>query len=187
MRHKYVILCAVLIGIFCKLVAKELSQPKSSPLSNENVFVVYYVFADQALEPLLKETMIEYLEKIGSVYSSDAQLSAKQKEEKYKAGGVMMNIIATPIVEENSSGAKELPVVEFNIAIRGGVEVLSNGSHIPCTIWENGKFISTKADQDEFRKKAVKTLRSMLDSFISDYKRANPAKKTQQPQFFLYS
>jgi hypothetical protein len=169
---------------------KEDSTTQIHPLANEDTFVVFYAFANQDLEAPLKKEMIKYLEKIGTVYSSDdGKLSDTQKKDKYKTGGMMINIVATPLVEENTptDAYQELPVVELLLQVRSGVEILENGSKIPCTIWENEKFIGSISDKKAMNQKAIKAMSLILDSFIKDYQKANPSKQRKKPQFFLYS
>lgn len=158
------------------------STLKVSPLSNQDNFIIYYAFADKKLEPLLKKTMISSFQKIGSVY--------RPGEDKYKTDGIIIYVIVTPLIEKFSdlaSDYKELPVFELSLKVMARVEVLSNGSQIPGIIWEKVQFIGAASKKKKFAQTAVKTLNSILDAFIIDYHKANPAKNGKSPQFFLYA
>ena len=164
-----------------------LEKPKSStPLLNENSFVVFYVFAEKKLEPFLKEAMIKQLEKLGTIYSDNSQLTEAQKKEKYKIGGGLLHIIVTPIMEETGnsiSDYKVLPVLECSVKVIEGVELLSNEIRFSCPVWEKKQFISTDKATKKLKQKAVASLETVIDAFIADYQQANPGKK---PEFFLY-
>jgi len=191
----YTLLLIVLI--FCRSAIAEINEQSTvlkaniPPLFNNDNFVVYYVFADKNLEIPLKEIMIKDFQKIGAVYlGDDNKLTEKQKEDKYKTGGMIINVIATPIIEENSNSTsdyKKLPAIELSLKVSGGVEVLANGSLLPCTIWGKEKFVGTMSDKKTFVEKTVKAMDSILNAFIKDYKEANPTDKGEKPQFFLYS
>ena len=169
--------------------AEYASKIKTLPLAKEDRFAIYYN-AEEPLNAALKETMIKHFQKIGAVYhSDDSKLSEKQKEDKYRPGGMIIEISASQIVEENGSSSSKctkLPVVEVNMKVVGGVEILQNGSQLPGVLWEKEKFIGVASEKKELVKKAVKVLDSMLDSFSNEYQRANPTPESKKPQFFFY-
>lgn len=190
------------LSFFASLTAADTSASKpkekavaakpatTSPLLNANNFVIFYAFADENLEAPLKEAMIKYLQKLGSVYpGDDSKLTENQKEEKYKKG-MVMNVVVSQVTEENStspSDYKKLPVLELSLNVRAGAEPCGKGTPIACTIWEKEKFIGIVPEKKEFVQKTVNAMGSLLDAFISDYQKANSAEKGQKPQFFLYS
>jgi len=177
--------------ISTSLQTREPKDPsiETSPLLNEDDFVIFYAFSVEKLAAPLKEAMIKHFEKLGTVYlADDSKLTEKQKKEKYRIGGGMLQVIATPIIEESLSPLgpdhKVLPVVELSLKVTGGVESLSNECKFCCSIWENTKFISANTDNRMLTQNAVRSLENILDAFIADYQLANPGKK---PHFYLYN
>lgn len=157
------------------------------PLLNEDRFVIYYVF-DQSLDSALKETVTKQLQKIGTVYpSSDSKLSEKEKQDKLRTGGMIIEIYATQIVEESTTSKyQKLPVFEIRMKVIGGGEILKNGSLLPVTVWEKEQFIGVTKQSKEFIQKTVKVMDGILDIFAQEYQKANPKFEEKKPQFFFY-
>jgi hypothetical protein len=159
------------------------------PLLNEDRFVIYYVF-DRSLSSVLKETVTKQLQKIGIVYpSGDSELSEKEKQDKFRTGGMIIQIYATQIAEENitpTSNYRILPVFEVSVKVIGGGEILKNGSLFPITIWEKEQFIGVTKQKQEFIGKTVKAMDRILELFVQEYQKANPRVDEKKPQFFFY-
>lgn len=169
---------------------ENISQLKILPLANEDRFAIYYNFADGPLRAALKDAMVKHFQKFGVVcLSDDSTLSEKQRESKYRPGGMVIDIFACQIVEEknlSSTNLTELPVIEIAMKVVGGVEVLQNGSKFPGTVWEKEKYIGVVPEKNELINKAVSTLNSIMDSFEREYRKANPQVENKKPQFFFY-
>lgn len=159
------------------------------PLSNEDRFVIYYVF-DQPLSSVLKETVTKQFQKIGAVYpSGDSGLSEKEKQDKCRTGGMIIEIYATQIAEKNitpTSNYQMLPVFEVSMKVIGGGEILKNGSLLPVTIWEKEQFIGVTKQKQELIGKTVKAMDGILEMFAQEYQMANPKVGEKKPQFFFY-
>lgn len=154
------------------------NSSKRSPLYKENKFVLFYAFDDKNLEPKFKEEMIKSFQQIGTVY--------KPGDESYSTEGIMIYLIASPIIEESSpSDYRKLPVFKISLQVVEGVEVLKNKSQISCAVWETIRFIS--AEKKNFAQRAVYALNNVLQAFISDYKKANREEPPPKAEFFLYS
>ncbi len=162
----------------------------ASPLIDTDNFLIYYVFADSALEEPLKKEMINHLKEFGIVYpGDDNKLTKEQKEMKYKIGQPILNVIVSSIIEESTevpSSYKTLPVIELTLQVKSGVQVIENGSQIPGIIWEGRRYISSMDNKRKFIEKARKNLGFLLDAFKTDYQKTNPNKNEKKPQFYLY-
>lgn len=162
----------------------------SSPLLDENSFIIFYGFSEKNLQIPLKEAMIRCFEKLGTVHAADdTKLTEKQKEEKYKVGNGMLHIVVTPIIEENGSVAppkkyEVLPVLELSVELAGGVELLANKNRFSCPIWKKQKFVGSNISKKELVEKTVRSLEEILEDFILEYQQANPGKS---PEFFLFA
>ena len=167
-----------------------LENSQTFPLTDADHFLIYYAFADSALEEPLKEEMINQLKKFGAVFSGDdTKLTKQQKDKKYQVGLPILDIIVSPIIEESNEFSdfyKKLPIVEIRIKVKTGVQLIENGSQIPAVVWEGHRYISTMRDKDKFIEKAAKSLNILLDKFKIDYQKANPSKDEKKPQFYLY-
>lgn len=169
--------------------ASEAAQPTqmiSSPLRGENNFLVYYVFEDREFADQLKEIMVSYLKKIGTVYpADDSKLS--EKEERAKQGS-MIEIVTSDLIEDtlqNPVKTTKLPVMKVSFKMLTGVEVLKNSSKQACAVWEREKFIGDISKSKELKEKTIKTFDQIMNDFIEDYKIANPTEK--ETKFFLFA
>ena len=162
---------------------------KIPPLLNEDKFVIYYVF-DRPLNSVLKETVTKQFQKIGTVYpSGDSKLSEKEKQDKFRTGGMIIEIYATQIAEETitpTSNYQMLPVFKVSMKVIGGGKIIKNGSLLPVTFWEKEQFIGVTKEKQEFIGKAVKVMDDMLELFTQEYQEANPKVDEKKPQLFFF-
>jgi hypothetical protein len=156
-----------------------------SPFTDQNRFVVMNFFAEDSLKDAFKKTLINHLQQLGTVFvNDDKSLSEKEKENKYRPGGMIIEIVASNVYEEDQK-TKELPVVEIKMKIVSGVEVLENKSQVPGIIWEEEKFIEIGTDRNCYTKKALATMNTILDKFVEDYEKANAKMGEKKPKFYL--
>jgi hypothetical protein len=163
---------------------------KKLSLTNMDNFLIYYVFANDILEKPLREEMINHLKKIGVVFSGDdAKLTEQQRENKYKIGKPILDVVVSPIVEESnkfSNSYKKLPVIELSLKVKADVQLIENGSRIVGIIWEDHRYISTMYDKKQFIQTAIESFDELLSNFKVEYEKANPPKDSKKPQFYLY-
>lgn len=164
---------------------KVISKLKIAPLFNEDRFTINYAFEGESLNAALQETLTQHLQKLGTVLScDDSKLTEAQKQDKYRPGGMIIDISASQIVEEPSN--ERLPVYEITMKVISGAEVCQNGSLTTVTIWEKEKFVGMIKEKGEFIQKAVKATSSILEDFVQEYQKANSKTEKQKPQFFFY-
>lgn len=178
------------VVVFCQIRASEEAQIKEQlknheieTLQGEDHFLVYYAFEE--LDKPLKDVMVTYLKKLGTVYFGDvSKLSEKEKEARIKPGPVIQ-IVFSSLIEEKSYSSVEhvkLPVMELSFQVMAGSQILKTGQKQECSLWKQEKFLSTKSK--EFKEKSIKIFESIMDQFIRDYQKVN---KSSEVCFYLYS
>ena len=165
------------------------SKTSISAFTNQHRFAIYYVFGNETLNDVLKETMIRQLRKIGTVFLSDEdyKLSEYQKEDKYNPGGILLKINVNQIIDEDvkiKTNNKEFPVIKLKLQVVGGVEVLDNGNRVTGILWEDEKYISSIGEKKTLIKNAIQAMDSLINAFAYEYQKANPG--SDKPQFFLF-
>lgn len=165
--------------------AEVAAQLKIPALFNENRFTIFYAFEDEALNAALKDTLIEYFQRLGTVHlGDDTKLSKLQKEDKYRPGGMIIEVSASQINEGTSND--KLPVFEISLKVIAAAQLLENDSRKTVVIWEKERFVGIIKDKKEFIQKATSTTGSILDQFVKDYQSANPKGDGKKPEFFFF-
>ena len=129
--------------------------------------------------------MIQSLSTWGKVYlGDDALLSEKEKEEKYKIGAPILKITVSPVIENKT---QTLSILEIDVKMIAGVELLSNHVQAAAVVWQKQEFISTQLNPKTIAEKVSIALRDLLLLFKTDYLKANPSNTKTPPRFYLYA